>query len=358
MTPKTCGPRIAAGLTAVVLTLVAGCSSGPTTGDSAESQPPEPASSTPTPTPTPTSAPESARPETVPTGEPTQDPVALRHYFDRDYSGTRLRLGQVREQTASYASYDATYRSEERTVSGVINVPRGRGPFPAVVLAHGWIDRDYYVSGQGMTRERGYLADRGFITFHIDYRGHAGSDQDPALVRDMYLGYGVDAVNAVHALRGSSLPLDSDRVALMGRSMGGSVVLQALEMAPGLVQAGIVYSGQSSLEAENYRRWGGPGLDYAAEAVDLYGTPEQNPRFWTGISTRPYFDRITEPALMIHGTQDEQCPAPWATATHGALEAAGVDAQLEWYQDERHAFGPRFEDSMARSASFLRARLS
>lgn len=352
-TPPTRAARVLLAslpVAALVCSLLAGCSPAPTD----ERSPRSPGSGAPA-----TSAsPEPSGPTTpTPSGEPTETPVALRHYFDRAFSGTGLRLVGVRERTANYTSYDATYRSEDLVVSGVINVPNGDGPFPAVVLAHGWIERDAYTSGQGMTRERAHLADRGFIAFHIDYRGHAGSDGDPTLVQNMYLGYAVDAINAVHALRGSDLPVAPERVALMGRSMGGSVVLQALEMSPGLVAAGIVYSGQSSLEAENYRRWGSPGSDYAAEAVDLYGTPGESPDFWTGISTRPHFDRITEPVLLIHGTEDEQCPAAWASATFDALQAAGVDAQIQWYEGEHHAFGPRFSDSMNRSTRFIRASL-
>ena len=66
---------------------------------------------------------------------------------------------------------------------GVLNIPTGAGPFPAVVLAHGYIDPAIYVSGQGMTRERGYLASQGFVAFHVDYRNHAGSDDDPLAAR-------------------------------------------------------------------------------------------------------------------------------------------------------------------------------
>ena len=108
---------------------------------------------------------------------------------EQRHRGDRLRLGAVREQTADYTSYDVTYRSrsttgsgeESYTITGVLNVPTGRGPFPAVVLAHGYIDPANYVRGQGMTRERGYLAARGYIALHVDYRNHAESDDDPLL---------------------------------------------------------------------------------------------------------------------------------------------------------------------------------
>ena len=128
--------------------------------------------------------------EASPTEEPSLSatpppfPVSLPAYFDRSFSGGGLRLGAVRERTADYTSYATSYRSGELRITGVLNVPTGRGPFPAVVLAHGYIDPAIYVSGQGMTRERGVLAARGYVALHVDYRGHAGSDSRPATARD------------------------------------------------------------------------------------------------------------------------------------------------------------------------------
>ena len=118
-------------------------------------------------------------------------------------------------------------------MTGVLNIPTGRGPFPAVVLAHGYIDPAIYVSGQGMTRERGYLATQGFVAFHVDYRNHAGSDDDPLAARRLRIGYALDVINAVQALRRSPrVPVDDERIGLFGRSMGGGVVYKALEIAP------------------------------------------------------------------------------------------------------------------------------
>lgn len=309
-----------------------------------------------------TSAPSSVTPDrpTAAPAPPDRSPWAdlavrrpsLARYFDRLPDSSPVRLGPVRERTSAYTSYDVTYGVDGLRITGVLNVPRVPGPFPAVVLAHGWIDRAVYEQGQGMTRERGYLAEQGYVALHVDFRNHAGSDDDAALERELYLGYAVDTLGAVAALRSSGLPV-SDDVSLMGRSMGGSVVLQALEMAPGFVNGGVVYSGQSSLEADNYRQWAGDGSGFAAEFVRRHGTPAQNPAAWRAMSTRPYAGRITEPVLMIHGTRDEQCPPRWASATRSALARAGVDVRLRWYEDEHHAFGPRFSDSMRDITSYL-----
>jgi dipeptidyl aminopeptidase/acylaminoacyl peptidase len=287
---------------------------------------------------------------------------------EQRHRGDRLRLGAVRERTPQYTSYDVRFRSrtttrkgeESFTISGVLNVPNGRGAFPAVVLAHGYIDPAIYVRGQGMTRERGYLARRGYIALHVDYRNHAESDDDPLAQIRMRLGYSADVINAVKALRSSpDVPVDDDRVALFGRSMGGGVILKALIAEPGLVRAASLWASVSSLEAENYDQFIRPDPEDSGLRDQLarrYGTPEQNPRFWRENSSRPYLDRISEPVLMVHGRFDDTCPPRWATATRRAFGRAGVRSQLEWYADG-HAFGPAFNAAMNRTVRFFDRRL-
>jgi dipeptidyl aminopeptidase/acylaminoacyl peptidase len=309
---------------------------------------PEPVEGTPTPSPTPEPA------EPVDTSNPD-----LAAYFDKRFTGGDLRLGRVRERQATYTSRNVTFTSEGLTISGVLNVPRGRGPFPAVVLVHGYIDPAVYEQGQGMTRERGYLADEGYIALHVDLRNHAGSDDDPRLFAGFRHGYAVDAINAVNALRDTTdVPVDDDRIALAGRSMGGGVVLQALEMAPGLVGAGVIFSGVSSLEADQWRQYGDGGSGFWSYAERRWGTPDEAPDAYLRASSRPHLGRITEPLLMHHGTLDDSCPPSWARATERAAQQAGVDLRLRWYEGEGHAFGPQFPAAMARTVRFLERELT
>ncbi len=288
---------------------------------------------------------------------PTRGPVRLERWFDRELSGSGLRIGRLREQTSEYRSYNVSYRSQDHRISGVLNVPQGRGPFPAVVLAHGYIDPAIYVRGQGMPRERRALAASGFIALHVDYRNHAASDYDPALQRTFRLGYPVDVVNAVNALRATDeVPVDDDRIALMGRSMGGGVVYKALEMAPGLTEAAVVWAAVSSDEADNYRQFARPS-PFWNYVDDRWGPPDENPDFWKGISPDQHFNRITEPVLIVHGTADTTCPPRWASHTARAMERAGVPAVLKWYEGEGHTFGAAFDQAMARTVRFLDNRL-
>ena len=309
--------------------------------------------------PTESEDPEQAEPEQR---QPVRE-VSVPGLAEQRHRGDRLRLGAVRERSAAYSSYDVTYRSrsttrrgeEAYTISGVLNVPVGRGPFPAVVLAHGYIDPAYYVRGQGMTRERGYLASRGYIALHVDYRNHAQSDDDLNYQNRMRLGYSADVINAVKALRRSrDVPVADERIALLGRSMGGGVILKVLAAAPGLVRAAAPWASVSSLEADNYRQFMSDPEDAGVrnELERRHGAPAENPRFWRENSSRPYFDRITEPVLLVHGRFDDTSPPRWASATQHALRRAGVDSRLQWY-DDGHAFGPAFNAAMNRTVRFF-----
>ena len=284
-------------------------------------------------------------------------PVSLPALFVKEYDGGGLRLGEVLARTDAYTRYFVTYRSDGRRVSGILNVPSRRGPHPALVLAHGYIDPATYVNGQGLMREQDWLARAGYLVLHTDYRNHAQSDDDPRSERNMRLGYAVDTINAVHALRGTRVVrVDDDRIGLLGRSMGGGVVYNVLTAQPGLVDAAVVYAPVSSRTADNFNRWirDDPGRGTLSDFIlRRYGEPRENPRFWRAVSPRSYFDRVTEPVMIHHGTADESCPIRWSRATLRAMKAAGVDARMLTYPGEPHAFVGAWPLSMRRTTAFF-----
>ncbi len=329
--------------------LLAACSGAPDAG-SGRSPQPRPASSSAT----------SGTPTDSATVVPEPDPVSLPALAQKSFNGGRLRLGEEVLRTATQRQYRVTYRSGDLTISGRIAVPVGDGPFPAVVLAHGYIDPAVYSNGQGLTREREWLADHGYVALHVDYRGHAESSPDRSRGLDMRMGYTEDVVNAVLALRAWRGPVDDDRVALVGRSMGGGIVMNVLAAKPGLVRAGVAFAPVSSDAVDNFDRWvrEAPGRGgIAALVLRRYGEPADNPDFWAGISARTYFGDVTEPVLIHHGTADDTCPLRWSRETARLMRAAGVDVTLRTYPGEGHAFGPQFELSMQRTDRFLRRQL-
>jgi dipeptidyl aminopeptidase/acylaminoacyl peptidase len=272
-------------------------------------------------------------------------------------SGGRPRILRTEYATDGYTRYDVSYRSDGLTVSGVLIRPKGKGPFPGIVLNHGYIEPAIYVTGQGLAREQDALARAGYVVLHTDYRGHAASDPVPPADRETRLGYTRDAVNAVAAL--TRLPyVDQDRLAMLGRSMGGGVTMNVLATQPGLVDAAVVYASVSSRFLDNLEHFTRPNRpDVVAALFDRFGTPTESSRFYRELSPRTYFDRITEPVLAHHGTADGTCPPPWARTTQELMRSAGVDSRLRWWPGEDHAFYARWQDSMDETLRFLRQNL-
>lgn len=285
--------------------------------------------------------------------------MSLPAYFEKRYTGGNLRIGETVFENSAWTESYATYRSNGLTISGSLLVPKGRGPFPALVYAHGYIDPDIYVNGQGLNREQDYMAARGYVVLHVDYRNHAGSDDDPQSDVQLRLGYTEDVIGAVLALKKQRW-VDPERVGLLGRSMGGGVVYNALVAQPGLVDAAVVFAPVSSNTVDNFNRWirNDPSRSgIADEVIQRYGSPEKRPGFWARTSARTYFDRITEPLMIHHGTSDDSCPLPWSRATVRALERADKNVTFHVYDGEEHAFGPQWPLSMERTLRFFERRL-
>jgi uncharacterized protein len=345
------------GTAALVLLLpLAACT---TDRPAADPAPPAPTSSAPSatpsePSPTPTESPSDEPSETLP---PATDDPSLANLMRADFDGRGLRI--LREvppvfPTDAYRRFEVTYRSNNQIVSGVLHRPNGPGPFPAVVLNHGYIDPSIYVTGQGMRRELDWLARAGFVALHTDYRGHAAGDPASDRDRELRLGYTRDAINAVLALEKQPY-VDAERTAMVGRSMGGGVTLNALVAAPGLIDAAVIYAGVSSSYLENLRHFTMANRPEAARGLfEQYGAPQENPEFYDGLSSRSHFDRITEPVLIHHGAVDHTCPPRWARTTQRLLDRAGVDSRLVTYPGEDHTFYARWQDSIERTVRFLR----
>jgi dipeptidyl aminopeptidase/acylaminoacyl peptidase len=146
---------------------------------------------------------------------------------------------------------------------------------------------------------------------------------------------------------------------MLGRSMGGGVTLNALVVAPGLVDAAVVYASVSSSTWDNHVQWTRPGRPAVAAAIEgRHGTRQTAPDFWRGVSPRTYFDRVSDPVLVHHGTADDTCPIAWADETVDALESAGARVTYAVSPGEGHTFEAGWLRSIERTVAFLRRHLA
>lgn len=277
-------------------------------------------------------------------------PALIRH----EYDGRALRIGRLLAGELGSDRYRVTYRSGSLTISGQLSVPRRAGRFPLVVLAHGYEDPHTYRSGAALSREQAYLAARRYVVLMTDYRNYGDSDHDSADVVAAPLGYPEDLINAVLAVRRARLPfVDSSRVGVLGRSMGGGVALEAVAARPRLFDALVLYSSVSSLASDNYDRWVAGSGDLDARVLSTYGAPDDNPRFWRRASARSYLRRVDVPVQVHHGLADDVCPPKWSRATVRALRRAGQSVEYFGYPGERHRFHEAWRTMATRAADFL-----
>lgn len=274
--------------------------------------------------------------------------------MQKEFRGTDLTLGQVQAENSAYTRYTITYKSGDLRISGIMNVPKGPGPFPLLILNHGHIDTSVYTNGRGLKREQDYLARQGFVVLHPDFRNHAFSDKDEENEMRFRLGYTEDAINAILAVKEANLPfVDAERVGMLGHSMGGGVTLNAIVVRPDLIDAAVLFAPVSGNAHLNYERWTKRNSSRAGAMRELYGSPAENPGFWDGVSAITYLESIASPILTHHGTADDSVPLEWSEDLQKRLQAIGKDATLHVYENEPHEFIRDWPLVMQRTTEFF-----
>jgi len=289
-------------------------------------------------------------------------PVSLQALMQKEFDGRDLTLGQVLNDNLAYTRYYITYKSGELTISGIMNVPKGdvpKGGFPVLILNHGYIDPSVYTNGRGLKREQDYLARQGFVIIHPDYRNHAQSSEDPDVELSIRLDYVEDVINAVMAVKESTLDyLNKEQIGMLGHSMGGGITQNVLVVKPELIKAAILYAPVSMDARDSFNRWTRSRGETAEKIVELYGSPTTTPEFWDNISAVNFIKNIKAPMLYFHGDQDADVPVEWSRDALKLLTNAKIDAKLIEYPGQPHEFiPPSWTNFMEQSTEFFKKNL-
>ena len=243
--------------------------------------------------------------------------------INKKYDGRNLKLGRLLADYGAYKRYMITYRGDGLTISGVMNVPDGKGPFQS------WCSTMGTSIPTPTSRAR---ACRGNTT-HLPGTGMSCCTRTievmhPLTTTRTWITNSdcrtqADMINAVKAVKSSKLKfLDKDRVGWPD-ARAAAVTLTALVAQPGLVDAAVIYASVSSLAADNWKQFSRRSDDRSRtnrRIARSYGPPDKSPEFWRAASPRPSPDRVTEPLLVHHGIQDDTCPIRWSESTVKALK--------------------------------------
>lgn len=286
-------------------------------------------------------------------------PDAILKMAEKEFSGNDLKLERVLEDNSDYTRHYITYRSEGLKISGIMNIPKGDGPFPILILNHGYIDPKIYTNGQGLKREQDFFARAGYAVLHSDYRDHAQSDFDAENEIRPRAGYVEDVLNAISAVKKSDLTiLDTTNIGMLGHSMGGGITLNVMVTKPDVAKAYVLLAPINSDYKVNFKKWvASDWSDTAQEFVTKYGTPEENPDLWDSLSAKNYFSRVTSPIMLHQGEKDRDVPIEWSRELTGLLQKENKDITYFEYPLEGHTFIDAQKNVMQRTLDFFEANL-
>ena len=284
-------------------------------------------------------------------------PYTIAGLRERDFPGGEIQIGARIAFNDQFSTFLISYPSEGLTITGVLNIPAGEGPFPVIVMNHGFYPRSEYTSGDGSQRAAEYLTQRGYITVSSDYRTWGGSDFGFSF---FHTGLVADMMNLLASL--DSIPqVDVSRIGMWGHSMGGGITTKILTLESP-VRAAVLYAPNSADDADLIARWGygcigdiaaGELLDTCnsadvipeslpAEVIAAYEVAAQSPERMREIAPYYHLDSVNVPVQIHIGSADGDyigsTPPEWSYKLNQALLDWNKNVQLFVYQNQRHSF--------------------
>jgi carboxymethylenebutenolidase len=131
------------------------------------------------------------------------------------------------------------FPSGDSTAQGLLYLPHGAGPHPALIVIHEWWGLNDWIKQEA----QGY-ADKGYVALAVDlYRGKVATTPDMAheLSRGLPQDQGVRDLTSALAFLAGRKDVKRDHIGAVGWCMGGGYALQLAIAAPSLRAVGINY---------------------------------------------------------------------------------------------------------------------
>ncbi len=220
---------------------------------------------------------------------------------------------------------------------GYLTLPIGgeAKKLPTVINVHGgpWA-RDAW----GYDPESQWLANRGYATLQLNYRGSTGYGKAFINAGDREWGGKMqDDISDAAAWLIEQGIADPKRIGIFGGSYGGYAVLAGLTFTPDLYACGVDIVGPSNLLTfiNTIPPYWEPVKVMFFQRV---GHPEQQAEFLRARSPLFHIDRIAAPLLIAQGANDPRVKREESLQIVEALRKAGKTVDYMEFADEGHGF--------------------
>jgi dipeptidyl aminopeptidase/acylaminoacyl peptidase len=240
-------------------------------------------------------------------------------------------------------------------IYAMMTIPWGEKPptgFPVVIFNHGYIPPDQYRTTERYVAYVDAFARNGYIVVKSDYRGHGDSEGDAESAYGSP-GYVIDVLNALASARRYP-DADPNRIGMWGHSMGGYITLRAM-VAQQDIKAGVIWAGVVASYDDLFESWfgGGNRRGWRSDAVERYGTPDDNPTFWNALSANSYLADLSGPIQLHHGTGDTSVPYAYSVTLDEQIRAAGRFVELFLYPNDDHNIATNRDNALTLSVVFF-----
>ena len=273
---------------------------------------------------------------------PGGSPLSILALRARRFPPSEIRLHRAAARHDAYTSYLMSYTSDDLHITGMATIPTGQGPFPVVLLNHGYVLPSQYATGEGTRVMADALARRGVLTLATDYRGLGGSEDDAQLNFGARLEFAIDVLNLASAAR--EFPeAQPGRIGAWGHSLGGELAIRAGVVDPGIGPIAV---------------WA-PLSAWLDDISDYYRVPtsRSSADLRAALSAGNYLEALTGPVDIHQGGEDLVVDPAWASKLRLALEAAGVPSNLYVYPGVGHLLNASAQTVVRNSAEFFRRHL-
>lgn len=306
-----------------------------------------------------------APPTSTPAPAPTPNhQLTITYLRARSYPASEIKIEQTLAPGSNYRRYLVSYLSDGLEIYALLTIPQGAKPktgFPVIIFNHGYILPSAYKTTERYVAYVDAFARAGYIVIKPDYRGHGKSDGEATG------GYGspdytIDVLNLVSVVRRHP-DADPVRIGMWGHSMGGMVTLRAAVVSEE-IKAEVIWSGVVGTYEDLLENWRhAPGFPtpvipqrqrrWRQDLVDQYGTPEQNPAFWSSISPNSYVSDLSGPLQLHHSTTDPEVPIEFSEGLFDQVKAAGKRVELYTYKGDDHNLSKNLSLALRRSVAFF-----